>query len=175
MNSYTSVGLRVLEVLNFRHMKTNQQNILNGTKKQEKNFKKGDINWRILIAVSKFFKKAASCVVTFGGRSMTYLELIILFGCTRGPWVSVFSSVYLSVSVFADLLLLFSFPALTCSSISVTIWISVHSYDNDNEIVSVLDTSLVATCATGSSLEGAGVLAGTIWTWQTIFLVILFC
>ena len=109
-----------------------------GQKNRKNFFKKGDINWRILIAASKLFKKAASCVVAFGGRSMTYLELIILFGCTRGPWVSVISSVYLSVSVFADLLLLFLFPALTCSSVSVSIWISVHSYDNDNEIVSVL-------------------------------------
>ena len=41
MKSYNSVGLRVLEVLNFRHMKTNQQNILNGTKKnRKKNLKK---------------------------------------------------------------------------------------------------------------------------------------
>ena len=62
-----------------------------------------------------------------------------------------------------------------CSSVRVSIWISRHSYDNDNEIVSELGTSLVATCATGSSLDVAGVLAGTIWTWQTMFLVILFC
>ena len=45
----------------------------------------GDSDWRILIAVSKLFKNAASGVVAFGGRSRTYLELVVLFGCMRGP------------------------------------------------------------------------------------------
>ena len=81
----------------------------------------------------------------------------------------------LSVPLFDDLLLLSLFPALTCSGVSVSIWISVHSIDDDIEINSVLGSSPVANCVSGSSLKVAGIFAGTIWTWQTTFLVIMFC
>ena len=42
-------------------------------------------------------------------------------------------------------------------------------------MISVLGSSLVATCITGSSLVVTWVLAGTIWTWQITFLLIMFC
>ena len=123
----------------------------------------------------KFFKNAEPGVLAFGGHSMTYLELIVLFSCMSGPRVSVNSSVGLSVPIFADLLLLSLFPALTCSGVSVSIWISVHSINDDIEINFVLGLSLVANCVSGSSLKVAEIFAGTIWTWQTTFLVIMFC
>ena len=91
----------------------------------------GDIDCKILIAVSQFFKKAVSGMFVPDDRSVTWRELIALSGLAIGLRVKC-NALWLSCWLASSGSLVNCSPAaLMCSGDCVSNWISVHSTVDD--------------------------------------------